>query len=55
VQVGLLGSAKPKRMVVKTDGRDSLLGLVNPLLTLIGRTFGWQIRLKSEDQVLVEM
>lgn len=55
VELGLFGQATAKRIVVKSYGRDGLLGLANPLLTLIARTFGMQIRLKSEDQVLIEM
>ena len=51
----LFGKATPRRIVVKAYGRDSLVGLLNPLLTLVARTFGTQIRLKSEDQVLIEM
>jgi hypothetical protein len=47
--------ARPGRTVVRTYGRDSLLGLVNPLLALIVRMFGVQLRLKSEDRVLLEM
>ena len=31
--MGLFGKAKPKRVVVKDYGRDSFLGLINPLLT----------------------
>jgi hypothetical protein len=43
------------RTVVKSYGRDSLLALASPLLALIARTFGFQLRLKSEDQVTLEM
>jgi hypothetical protein len=48
---------KPKagHIVVKSYGRDSLIALVNPLLTLMARAFGFQLRLKSEDQVALEM
>ncbi len=49
------GTAKRRRVVVRSYGRDSLLGLVNPLLALIVRTFGLQLRLRSEDRVLLEM
>ncbi len=49
------GTAKRRRVVVRSYGRDSLLGLVNPLLALIVRTFGLQLRLSSEDHVLREM
>jgi hypothetical protein len=31
--MGFVGKAKPKRVVVKEYGRDSFLGLMNPLLT----------------------
>ena len=51
----LIGRGRPQQTVVRTYGRDSLLGLVNPLLTLIVRTFGISIRLKSDDQVAAEM
>lgn len=33
--MGLFGEAKPKRIVVKEYGRDSLLGLINPIMTLL--------------------
>ncbi len=41
--------------IVKTYGRDSLIALASPLLALVARTFGFQLRLKSEDQVALEM
>jgi hypothetical protein len=50
-----LNRGKPRRRVVRTYGRDSLLGLANPLLALIVRAFGLTIRLKSEEQVMLEM
>ncbi len=46
---------RPQRTVVKTYGRDSLLGLLNPFLALMVRAFGLQFRLKSEGQVAIEM
>ncbi len=47
--------SSPPRTVVKTYGRDSLIALVNPFLALMARTVGFQLRLKSEDQVALEM
>jgi hypothetical protein len=47
--------SRPPRTVVKTYGRDSLIALVNPLLALMARTFGFQLRLKPEDRVALEM
>ncbi len=41
--------------MVKTYGRDSLLALLNPLLALMAQAFGFRLRLKSEDQVALEM
>jgi hypothetical protein len=35
LKVGLIGKAKPKRVVVKECGRDSFLGLINPIMTLL--------------------
>ena len=46
---------RPQRTVVKTYGRDSILGLLNPFLALMARAFGLQFRLKSEGQVAIEM
>lgn len=51
----LLRRGAPKPIVVKSYGRDSLLALANPLLTLLMRTLGLQVRVKSEDQVEREM
>ena len=45
----------PPRRVVRTYGRDSLLAVANPLLGLLARTFGFQLRLRPEDKVLAEM
>ena len=45
----------PQRTVVKTYGRDSLLGLLNPFLALMARASGLQFRLKSEGQTAIEM
>ncbi len=47
--------SRPPRTVVKTYGRDSLIALVNPLLALMARTFGFQLRLKSENQMALAM
>jgi hypothetical protein len=33
--MGLFGKAEPKRVVVKEYGRDSFLGLINPLMTFL--------------------
>jgi len=33
--MGLFGEAKPKRVVVKEYGRDSFLGLINPIMTFL--------------------
>jgi hypothetical protein len=33
--MGLFGEAKPKRVVVKEYGRDSFLGLINPIMTFV--------------------
>ena len=49
------GVGHPRRVVVRTYGRDSLVGLLNPLLTLMVRAFGMQLRFRSEDQVRLEM
>lgn len=51
----LLGLGRPRPVVVKSYGRDSLLALANPVLTLIVRTFGLQVRVKSDEQVEREM
>ncbi len=51
----LFGTSKAERTVVRTYGRDSLLGLANPILAFVVRAFGLQLRLKSEDQVTREM
>jgi hypothetical protein len=51
----LFGPATPRRVVVRTYGRDSLVGLLNPLLTLMVRYFGMQLRFRSEEQVALEM
>lgn len=52
LEMGLLGNAKPKHVVVKAYGRDSFLGLINPVMTffiLAGRNpnarTGYQARL----------
>lgn len=37
--------------MVKSYGRDSLLALANPLLTLLVRSFGLRVRVKSDEQV----
>lgn len=34
-EMGLFGEAKPKHIVVKQYGRDSFLGLINPIMTLL--------------------
>ena len=51
----LFGAGHPRRVVVRTYGRDSLVGLLNPLLALMVRAFGMQLRFRSEDQVRLEM
>ncbi len=51
----LFQSATPKRAVTKSYGRDGLIALVNPLLTLIMRAFGVQPRLRPEERVVAEM
>jgi hypothetical protein len=51
----LFGATSPRRLVVRTYGRDSLIGLLSPLLALVVRAFGMQLRLNSEDQVRLEM
>ena len=52
----LFAGAKPKRIVVKTYGRDSLLGLLSPLLSAVLVSLGREgLRLKSEAQVAREM
>jgi hypothetical protein len=47
----LFGAASPRRVVVRTCGRDSLIGLASPLLALAVRALGMQLRLGSEEQV----
>jgi len=49
------GATGPRPLVVRTYGRDSLIGLLSPLLALMVRAFGLQLRLSSEDQVRLEM
>lgn len=45
----------PPRRVVRTYGRDSLLALASPLLALLVRAFGLQLRLTPEERVLARM
>ncbi len=40
---------------MRTYGRDSLVGLLSPVLALMVRAFGMQLRFRSEDQVRLEM
>ena len=35
LEMGLFGEAKRKHIVVKEYGRDSFLGLINPIMTLL--------------------
>ncbi len=55
--MGLFGKAKPKRTVVRTYGRGSILGLVSPILAFFMASRGmngWQqsaIRQMEKDMV----
>jgi hypothetical protein len=53
--LGLFKPGKPKRIVVKAYGRDSLLGLLSPLLGMFMASLGLRVRLKPEAVVLAEM
>ena len=54
--MGLFGDAKPKRVVIKEYGRDSFLGLINPIMTFMilgGR--GANYRSNYQDRLLQKM
>ena len=52
----MIWSAKPKRVVVKEYGRDSFLGLINPIMTflLLGAR-GANYRSNYQDRLLQKM
>ena len=54
--MGLFGEAKPKRVVGKEYGRDSFLGLINPIMTflLLGAR-GANYRTQYQDRLAQKM
>lgn len=51
----LYGAGKPKRVVVKSYGRDSLLLWVNPLIASLLVSMGLRVGLRSDAEVLDRM
>ncbi len=49
------GSAAPKRVVVRTYGRDSLLVWANVLLAPVMAALGLRVGLRSEEQLAARM
>ncbi len=52
--MGLFRKSKPRR-VIRNYGRDSLIGLLSPLLAAVATSMGARIRLRSDAEVLAKM
>ena len=52
--MGLFRRSKPE-WVVKTYGRDSLVGLLTPLLAAVATSMGVKLRMQSDVQVIANM